>query len=218
MDYIFINSYMEVAGTNVLSTTKCPIIESTDSHLKVAYNNRFIKVSTSRLDDGTMYKTPVTGFYFSNEHLARAHVARKNYEREYQLAGRLISDLRPYVVDVAMNEIAPGTHEEEYHLWGKTVKATLDELVRIFDHLSSRGFPPEGVTRSQLALWMDILGYTKKDYPTICTQPIELFISDVQMLDEIAGSKEGLTTEQYEEHRRYIFRQIVEDYKLKYHL
>ena len=211
MKEIYVNRYLKIKDFPKLSlfTYYFDVIEETATSVTAKSGTRTITISKKRLNSGKRYKTPIDGFYFSDKDLAHKQVAYELYKEDYQLAGRLISDLKPYVLDVAMGEVEPGTCEEAYHLWGKTVKATMDELVRIFDELNAIGYPPEGFTMDRLTLWLSVLGYTEKDYPTVFIKPINLFISDLELLDKLTGSKEGMTTKEYDEKRRYVFRELI---------
>lgn len=209
MDYIYVNTPVTKGDETKLVTSKYPILSEDAVAYTVAFDTKNARIPRSRLADHKQYKTPVNGFYFPTERTALEHAVYTNNKFEYDLVGRIINDLTPYVTAVALGKIQPETHEEEYHLWGKTLKATVDELVRIFDKLKSLGFPPAGMTVQQLALWLDILGYDREEYPTIYTRKIDIFISDLQLLDELTGSREGMTTEEYEEKRRYTLRKIL---------
>lgn len=210
MDYIYVNSPVGFEeGETKLVTRRYLVLSEDETGCTAAFDAKNARIPRKRLADHKRYRTPVDGFYFLTERTALEHAVYMNNEFDYQLAGRLIYDLKPYVTDVALNKLVPGTCEEDYHLWGKTLKATVDELVRIFDKLNSLGFPPVEMTLQKLTIWLDILGYTEEDYPSVYTSPIALFNSDIQMLDSLVGSKEGLTTEQYDEKRRYVLRRII---------
>ena len=211
MRSVFINHYVKVRNQPApfFWTDEFEVIRESDTSVTIKPATRLITLSKKRLDSGKRYRTPFDGYYFSDKQLARRQAAHKLHVGDYQLAGRLVCDLQPYVKDVAAGLIEPGTHEEEYHLWGRTVKATMDELVRIFDELNAIGYPPEGFTMDRLTLWLSVLGYTEKDYPIVFIKPINLFISDLELLDKLTGSKEGMTTKEYDEKRRYVFRELI---------
>lgn len=210
MKKVYINRYIKMKNLEpALFTYSYDVVEETETTITASTETRLISFPKSRLDTGKRFKKPYDGYYFSDSNLAKKHIVYNLYEQDYQLAARLISDLKPYVVDVALGNIEAGTCEEAYHLWGKSVKATLDELVRIFDCLNELGCPPEDFTIERITLWISVLGYTEEDYPTIFVKPVNLFVSDIQLLDKLTGSKEGMTTKEYDEKRRYVLRKVL---------